>query len=171
MARRKIGAPKHRRKTHHHKPAPRRRRRISGVNGSGLINVIGGLGAGSIAARELAVMLGKFFPSLVSSQMLDGAIQAAVGWFLPKFAKGQFFQFFGYGMIANGLQTIAVGTGIISGPGNVMTYKIGAPQRPLNVINGTANLKVVGGIGDNRIQNPAQVNGVPVRARSFGVYG
>ena len=52
-----------------------------------------------------------------------------------------------------------------------MTYKIGAPQQPLQVINGTGNLKVVGAIGDNQIQNPAQVNGVPVKARSFGVYG
>ena len=115
MARRKIGV-HHRRKTHHSRPVTHRRRRRIGAASGGMINVIGGLGAGDIAARELSILLGKFFPSLVSSQMIDGAIQAAIGFFLPKVVKGQFFQFFGYVMIANGLQTIAVGTGIISAP-------------------------------------------------------
>lgn len=177
MARRRVGGTR----KHHAKrktsAAPRRRRRISGAgNMGGMVNVVGGLGLGSIVAREFAVLLGKFVPSLVSNQMIDGAIQVALGWFLPKFAKGQFFQFMGYGIIANGIQTIAVGTGIISGPGSVMTYRIGAPLSNLRVINGatvggTGNLKVVGAIGDNRIQNAHSSVGAPVRARNFQNHG
>jgi len=166
--RRTVGAARKRRKTKKVHHTTRRRRRIGAAGNMGnLVNVVGGLGVGGIAGRELAILMGKFFPSLVSNQMLDGAIQAAVGYFLPKFAKGQFFQFVGYGMIASGVQTIAVGTGIINGP--VMRYRIGGTSN-LRVINGTGNLKVVGAIGDNRIQNPSSVNG-PVRARSFNAYG
>jgi hypothetical protein len=168
--RRKVGGT---RKTAKRKPTTHRRRRRIGAAGSmgGLVNIIGGLGLGSIIAREGAILLGKLIPTLMSNQMIDGAVQMAVGYFLPKFAKGQFFQFVGYGIIANGVQTLAVGTGIISGPGSVMTYKIGAPLNNLRVINGTGNLRVVGAIGDNRVQNPSSSMGSPVRARSFQNYG
>ena len=175
---RKISGGRKTRRHHTKKAAPRRRsRRRIGAAGGDLVNIVGGLTVGGIAGRELATLLGKFFPSLAGSQILDGAIQAAVGYFLPKMVKGQFVQFIGYGMIASGGQTIAVGTGMINGPGNVQAYRInGTPN--LRVVNGpaiagTANLKVIGDIGQNRIQNPPAAVGVGnnVRARNFRHHG
>lgn len=156
------------------KPTTHRRRRRIGAAGNmgGLINIVGGLGVGGIAGRELAILGGKLLPSVFNNQMLDGAIQTIVGYFLPKFVKGQFMQFVGYGMIASGVQTIAVGTGIINGPGSVMAYRIGGTSnlKVVGRVNGTSNLRVVGGVGDNRIQNPPSVGG-PVRARNFQNFG
>ena len=169
----KVGKAHKRRKS---SAAPRRRRRRIGSTGGmgGIVTTVGGLALGGAAGRELATLLGTFLPSLASNQILDGAIQCAVGYFLPKFVKGQFVQMVGYGMIASGGQTILVGTGIINGagigrPGNVMSYQIGGTSN-LRVINGTSNLKVVGYPGDNRIQNQPAV-GRPVHSRNFNVYG
>lgn len=169
--RRKVTVGKaHHKRRKSHTVTHRRRRRIGAAHNMGnIVNVVGGLGVGGIAGRELAILLGKFFPSLASNQMLDGAIQAAAGYFLPKLVKGQFVQFVGYGMIASGVQTIAVGTGIINGPGNVMSYRIGGTDR-LKVINGTGNLKVIGEVGDYRIQSQPNAVG-RVKTRNFAIHG
>lgn len=146
-------------------------RRVGAAGNMGnILSMVGGLVLGGGAGRELATLLGKFLPTLVTNQMLDGAIQAGVGYFLPKVFKGNtFITFLGYGMIASGGQTILVGTGLISGIGNTMSYRIGGTSN-LRVINGTGNLKVVGAPGDNRIQNQPTV-GAPVRARNFNNHG
>lgn len=171
--RRNVGATRRKSRKHHtRRTGTRRRRRIGAAGNMGsLVNVIGGLTLGAGGARFLMTQLGNIFPFLKSNQIVDGAAQMALGYFLPKFVKGQFFQFVGYGMIASGGQTVMVGTGIISGAGNVMTYKIGAPLSNLRVINGTGNLKVVGAIGDNRVQNPQPMTQAAIRAKGFSHTG
>ncbi len=170
MAYRRVGAPKKatvgaKKRTHH-----RRHRRIGAAGSfSGLLQVIGGLVLGGSGARFLATQLGKLFPALMSNVMLDGVLQMGIGYFLPKFVKGTFFQFVGYGMIASGGQTFLVGTGIISG--TTATYRVGGTSN-LKVINGTGNLKVVGAPGDYRTQNPmSPTMGNTVKAAGFKHYG
>jgi hypothetical protein len=113
-------------------------------------------------------ILGGFLPFLATNQIVDGAAQIALGFFLPKFVKGPFFQFVGYGMMASGGQTILVGTGLISGA-QQMTYQVGGVSN-LRVIGGTGALKVVGAPGSNRTQNQPAV-GTPIRAKGFSHYG
>lgn len=170
MAYRKVGAPKKatvgaKKRTHH-----RTKRRVGAAGGfSGIMMVIGGLVLGGAGARFIATQLGKLFPALMSNVMLDGVLQMGLGYFLPKFIKGTFFQFVGYGMIASGGQTFLVGTGVISG--TTMSYRVGGTSN-LKVINGTGNLKVVGSPYDNRVQNQMSPGmGNAVKAKGFSHYG
>lgn len=142
-----------RKKTGKKKATPARRkprRRISGANDfGGMAQKAGGLVLGAVAARELNTLLSKFFPSLATSPMISGALQMGVGFVLPKFIKGAFFQNLGDGMIANGGMVLIVSTGVISGV-NSMTYRInGTPY--LQTVNGTSRLNTVN--GTNRIGN------------------
>lgn len=166
MAVRKVGAT-HKKKSK--KPVVRRRRRrVSGAHDmSGMVMKAGGLVVGSVAGRELNTLLVKFFPSLATSPMLSGAMQMAVGYFLPKFVKGSFVAAVGDGMIANGGMVIIVSTGIINGVGDVASYRIGeAGTSYLKAVGGTSNLKVINGMS-NRVGNR------PVQSvkRNFPQYG
>src|ERR1700749_1357443 len=147
------------------KSAPRRKKR-RGIGAAGSITSmlvpIAGLTVGAGGIRWLVTKLAGFLPFLASNQIVDGAVQIAIGYFLPKFVKGQFMTFVGYGMMASGGQTILVGTGLISGASN-MTYQIGGVSN-LRVIGGTGSLKVVGSPGNNRIANQPAV-GTPIKAK------
>lgn len=143
-----------------------RRRGIGAAGMSGMIMPILGLTVGAGGIRWLMTILGGFLPFLASNQIVDGAAQIALGFFLPKFIKGPFFQFVGYGMMASGGQTILVGTGLISGA-STMSYQVGGVSN-LRVIGGTGALKVVGSA--NRIANQPTV-GAPIKAKGFSHYG
>jgi hypothetical protein len=144
------------RKTH------RRKRRISGTGDMmGAIEKAGGLVLGAVGGRELNTIAVKIVPTL--SPMLSGALQAVVGYMLPKFIKGSFVAAVGDGMIANGGMVMLVSTGIINGPNNRMTYRVNGGTSNLKVIGGTSKLQVIGQAGsvngfDTRISNqPANV--------------
>lgn len=147
---RKISGKSHKKRTHK-APAKRRtvRRRISGAGDiGGMALTVAGLGAGSIAARELNTLLVKFMPSLGTSPMLSGGIQVGVGLFLPKFVKGPFMANVGMGMIANGVMVMAVSTGIINGAPDRVAYRLNGSAVQQRRMNGTANLPVVSGTGN-----------------------
>jgi len=154
------------------KKATRKKPRRRGIGAAGsltsMLIPIAGLTVGAGGIRWLVTKLSAFLPFLASSQLIDGAFQIALGAFLPRFVKGQFMQFVGYGMMASGGQTILVGTGLISGA-MPMSYQVGGVSN-LRVIGGTGGLKVVGSPGTNRISNPPAV-GAPIRAKGFSHYG
>lgn len=140
-------------KTHH------RKRRISGTHDmGGMIQKAGGLVVGSVAGRELNTIAVKMFPTL--SPLVSGVIQMAVGYMLPKFVKGAFFDAMGSGMIANGGMVAIVATGVISGPNDRIAYRINGTSN-LKVINGTAHLPVVNGVAQQY-----QVSGPTTRISS-----
>lgn len=146
--RRKVGSTKRKvsgaRKTHHRRATTRRRRRVSGIgNMSGMLTKAGGLILGAVAARELNTLVVKFAPSF--SPLMSGVVQMGVGFILPKFIKGPFFQDIGDGMIANGGMVTIVSTGLISGVNDRMAYKINGTANH-RVVNGTAGMPVVSGI-------------------------
>ena len=152
---RKVGGTRKKattKKATHHRS--RRRRRISGVNDmSGMLEKAGGLILGAVAARELNTLVVKFFPSLAASPMMSGIGQMAVGFMLPKFVKGAFFQNMADGMIAEGGMVTIVSTGIITGTNNKMAYRVNGTSN-LKVISGTSHLPVVSGTNQaTRIQN------------------
>lgn len=122
----------------------RRRRRISGTNDMmGMLEKAGGLVLGAVGGRELNTIAVKMVPTL--SPMISGLLQAGVGFLLPKFVKGSFFQAVGDGMIANGGMVVIVSTGIINGPTNGrMAYRVNGGTDKLNVIGGTSKLNVIG---------------------------
>lgn len=153
----KVGAKK--RKTTH-------RRGIRGVGDiGGMVQKAGGLVVGAVAARELNTLAVKFFPTL--TPMISGILQIGVGYMLPKFVKGAFFANMGDGMIANGGMVLVVSTGVITGAGDTMTYRVNGTSQ-LNVVGGgTSRLNVVSG-PTNRVNN----NPIPqIKARSFALRG
>lgn len=169
MERKVTGKKKtHKGKSHHR--AHTRKRRISGASMQKPLLLIGGLGGGAIAARELNTLATKFFPSLASSPLMSGLAQAGIGYFLvPKIIKGPWGQMLGYGMIANGVMVSVVSTGIISGKDR-MTYNLGPAVNGTNylpVVNGTQGLPVVN--GPVQVQNRRYGAGATTRPRQFRV--
>lgn len=160
------------RKTHHKGHAKKthtRKRRISGVSMQKPLLLIGGLGGGAIAARELNTLAVKFFPSIASNPLISGLVQAGAGYFLvPKLIKGPWGQMLGYGMIANGVMVAVVSTGIISGRGS-QTYHLGPAVNGVNLpmINGNSlHMKAVNGANSGTLPS---VNGpVSVQNRRSG---
>lgn len=165
---RKVGSRK-RRTTKAKKGTPKRRRRVSGIGSMQKpLLLIGGLGGGAIAARELNTLATKFFPTLATSPLVSGLAQAGVGYFLvPKIIKGPWGQMLGYGMIANGVMVAVVATGIISGKDR-MTYQLGPAVNGtagLPLINGTPGLPIVNGPAAVRNRNTGA--GVNPNRRQF----
>lgn len=166
---RKIGGRRPKAKTAKRKT--HRRRRISGAGDvSGMAQKAGGLVLGAVAARELNTLAVKMLPSL--SPLMSGVLQMAVGFVLPKFVKGAFFQNLGDGMVANGGMVAIVSTGVITGEGNMMAYKLNGTSR-LNVVNGTARLNVVNGIAGpgTRVNNQPGSTVPVIRTRNFSMNG
>lgn len=140
---RKVSGKRRRKSAPRRKSTGRRRRRISGVNDmTGMLTRVAGLTGGYVAARELADILLKQFPTL--DQKIIAAGQIAIGMFLPKFVKSQLGQDLGNGMIALGGGAILVNMGVIQGPNDRMSYRINGTQN-LRVISGTGRLSVVNG--------------------------
>lgn len=151
-------------KKHH---TTRRRRRVGAANDfGGMAQKAGGLVVGAVAARELNTLAVKFFPGL--TPMMSGIIQMGVGFMLPKFVKGAFFQNMADGMIANGGMVTVVSTGIITGTDGTLTYRINGTSNLKVVSGGTPNMQVVNG-PSTRISNQApaapraQVRNIAVR--------
>lgn len=138
------GTRKHHRRSHTTKRRHSRRRRVSGVSdASGMLTKAGGLVLGAVAARELNTLIVKFFPAF--SPLMSGIAQMGVGFFLPKFVKGEFWNYVADGMIANGGMVTVVSTGLISGTGNTVAYRINGTSHH-RVVNGTGNMPVVSGV-------------------------
>lgn len=157
----KVGAAKKR--TH------RRRRGIRGANDiSGMLQKAGGLVVGAVAARELNTLAVKFFPTL--SPMISGIIQMGAGFVLPKFVKGAFFQNMADGMIANGGMVTIVSTGIISGAGDTMTYRINGTSNLKVIGRGTSNMQVING-PNYRVSNPSAQAAPRVNMRNIPMRG
>ena len=140
-----------------------RRRRI-GASGDigGMVEQAGGIVLGAIAGREVAVLIGGMIPSLQANALIVGLAQVAGGVMLGRMGKGAFMTNLGYGLIANGGVTAVVATGIISGPGNTMAYKINGTSN-LPVLSGTSNLPVVSGTGTRISNNNAPGIGATTR--------
>jgi hypothetical protein len=115
MARHKMGTKRKKKKT---ATRSTRRRRVGAGSGKIETVVMNGVAvaAGQLAANELAILMGSFFPSLQASPMIDGAIQAAGGLLLSYKGKSGFLSYMGYGIAANGVYTILKGAGVINGP-------------------------------------------------------
>lgn len=164
MARRKIsggGIGRKRRSPAKRKTSTRRRRRgISGIGSidiGGLATKIAGLGAGSIAARELNSVLIKEFPTL--TPLVSALIQVGGGVILPMLVKNnRWVADMGDGMIANGVMVAAVNVGIISGTNpSMMSYRIGnANGGRLNVIAGGQQLRAIAGAPRTRNRRPGE---------------
>lgn len=150
----KVGAPK--RKTH------RRSRGIRGAGDiSGMVQKAGGLVVGAVAARELNTIAVKMFPTL--SPLMSGLLQMGIGFALPKFVKGAFFQNMGDGMVANGGMVTIVSTGIISGTSDTMTYRINGTSQLKVIGRGTSNMPVINGPNYRTANPPANVPRVNMR--------
>ncbi len=145
--------------------------RRGGIRGAGdiggMVQKAGGLVVGAVAARELNTLAVKFFPTL--TPMISGLLQIGAGYFLPKLVKGPFFANMGDGMIANGGMVVVVSTGVISGAGDTMTYRVNGTSM-LNVVSGgTSRLNVVAG-PTTRVNNISP-SPVRVNTRNFALRG
>lgn len=163
---RKVGTTKRRKRATTKKVTHRRRRRIGGITTGlqGSLIEAGGVVAGAFAAVELDNLITKNFSTI--SQNMSGAIQIAVGVFLPKFIKKGFVKDIGLGMIANGGLTLLQQNGLINGANDRMVYRIngtnssfipgGNPQRLAFVAgNGNPNnLRFISGGGGNNYNDP-----------------
>jgi hypothetical protein len=143
------------------KKGGKRKKRGVGAVGSGWMPVIEfavGVGLGVIAGREGATLIGSMIPSAMANPMLVGVGEAAGGVLLAKEAKAPFVKGIGYGIAGNGLTTVVVSTGIISGPNN-MVYRLNGVKKPMGNIKfvagpqtrigtlGNSNLAMVAGNG------------------------
>jgi hypothetical protein len=140
------------------KPRKSRRRRKMGAAGSLEPILMNGaaVGVGVVAARELSILLGVMMPSLAGTPIMTGAIQIGAGLAAAMMAPNGFVSYMGLGAMGEGIMTAIVGTGIISGPPQTMTYaynrrqmgdprlqfvagpytRIGSPPNPIPVVAG-----------------------------------
>lgn len=149
-----------RKKTATKTTTPRRRKRVSGIFGSGDVMNTVALIAGGIAAREANNILQKVMPGTLSPTMVAIA-QIAAGFVLPSMVKNSFVRGMGDGFKVMGGASLAVSMGVISGVSNSMSYQI----------NGTSNLQAINGNRRHVVNGTGAlipVNGVPKSKRQFG---
>jgi hypothetical protein len=101
----------------------RRRRRVgaSGKFEPVLMNGIA-VGTGIVAVRELSILGGQLFPSLMGTPVITGVIEGAIGGVVAYMAKNGFVRFAGLGAIGNGIMTILQGAGVIGAPPQTMAF-------------------------------------------------
>lgn len=135
-----------------------KRRRVSGTAGGWMpiIEFGAGVGLGVIAGREGATLIGGMIPSAMANPLLVGAAETAGGLLIAKEVKQPFMKGLGFGIAGNGITTMVVSTGIISGPNN-MVYR-------LNGVKPMGNIKFIAGpgtrIGSNGRTNVPMVAGI-----------
>lgn len=126
MARQKVGtvAGKKRKKSVGKKATPARRRRRVGASGSIEPLLMNGLavGGGVIAAREVSILAGGMFPSLMASPVMTGAFQLVAGGLTAYMSKSGWLRFLGLGAMGEGLMTVANGFGVIGSAPRQMSY-------------------------------------------------
>jgi hypothetical protein len=125
MARRKIKKSSGRKAVagtkKHHKGTRRRRVGASGKLQPVLMDAVA-VGAGIVGARELSILAGGMFPTLMASPTEVGIGETALGVLLAWKAKNGFLRLAGMGAAGNGIMTILNGMGVIGAP-KTMTYQ------------------------------------------------
>lgn len=124
MARHKLAktSGKKRKKTGPKRVTPRRRVGASGKLQPVLMNGAA-VGAGIVAIREISILAGGLFPSLMASPVMTGIAEIAIGGFAAWKGKNGFILYMGLGAIGNGIMTVLNGMGVIGGPPQTMAYQ------------------------------------------------
>ena len=156
MAKRKT----HRRKTGHH-------RRMSGVKGGAIMEVIA-IAGGAIAAKFII----KSLAGKMNDKMLNGIVLAG-GVFLPKFVKGDFGKGLGAGMIAAGSVGMLNSFGVLQGIGEeaytmefisgdnmsvISRYGEDEEEETVRVAGGMGDMSVLSGVDDPSADSEAPVD-------------
>lgn len=118
-----------------------RRRRKMGAIGGDLLQKVGGVAAGAIAAQFVA----KALPDTMNEK-IKAAIPLAAGIFLPKVMKGTLGESLGAGMVAAGAIKLAQSFGI-GGVGEdqlLLPVSVGAATDELSVIAGNDSYAMAG---------------------------
>jgi hypothetical protein len=150
-----------------HTKKRRRRRRMGGIGAihpTHIIEKVGGMVGGAVAARQLNAIAVKIVPNL--SPVVSGIAQAAIGYMLPKYWKGNLGQAVGNGMITNGGMVAAVSlapnllAGIDGiGASSTMRYSVGRPAPYVQSVNGNSPRYIqsvnggLNGVGDAGEEN------------------
>lgn len=133
----------------------RRRRRVSGLGGSNMNDLLG-IAIGAIGAPYVDKAIEKFMPTITDDKIL-AAIKAGTAIFLiPKIAKGAMGKNIASGMIAVSAVQMAAKLGLYGAGGS----GIGSTDESIymdmssvngvdDVINGVNNYDVVNGLGDD----------------------
>lgn len=128
----------HKAKKSHHKKVsgPKRSTRRRRLGASGKVESIAvdvlAVGGGIIGMRELSIMAGSMFPSLMATPTTTGIAEVVIGGLIAWKAKPGWLRLAGMGGAGNGLMTILNGLGVIGGP-KTMSYqyanrRIGDPR-------------------------------------------
>lgn len=123
MPRHKITSVSGKRRRKSPKKAHRRRR--VGASGSKLQPILmDGLavGVGIVGMRELSILAGQMFPTLMGSPVITGAAEIVVGGLLAWKSKNGFIRYAGLGGVGNGIMTVLNGAGVIGAGPQTMTY-------------------------------------------------
>jgi hypothetical protein len=124
MARHKMGKTSGRKKSTTGAKRSHRRKRV-GASGKLEPTLMNGLavGGGIVAMRELSILAGGVFPSLMASPMITGIVQVAAGGLLAWKGKNGFLMYMGLGGMGNGIMTVLNGAGIIGAAPQQLTYQ------------------------------------------------
>lgn len=106
---------KRRRHTTHRRTHRRRRMGASGKLQPILMDGLA-VGAGVVAIRELSILAGQQFTSLMASPIETGIGEIVIGGFAAWKAKSGFLRLMGLGAMGEGVMTVLNGAGVIGAP-------------------------------------------------------
>lgn len=163
--RKRVAGPK----KHHHRGGRRRRVGASGKLQPILMDAVA-VGAGIVGAREISILAGGMFPTLMASPVEVGIGETALGVLLAWKAKNGFLRLAGMGAAGNGIMTVLNGMGVIGAP-KTMTYQFanrrvaGGPSRLQFVAGGAQTTRI--GAYPNNFSAVAGAGGIGARKRRY----